>query len=379
MDPRARSDRGRGGRRLVAGPQQVHAEVAGGAAARRIEGERLFGERGGFFEAVVAGGVLPREAVDLAVRRIDLECLRDFAVEGGLVVLHVGHRREHRVRFELVRIERQDLVDLGPRLGVAIRVEMQAGEQEVRIGEIGIDRDRLRGGLGRLGRILVLEHPRDARVRRRPLGVRLERRLKGVQRFARIVFFEEQAAERRLDHRRIGAGALGIDVERLGLARTVERVRGACRAQEDVGIGGRGALPVDRREDRLSVAAPADRAIQQRELQRRLPRRLAHDDRFEHRLRVAVLAARRRELREHNRGRRIRRAPRRRQPLRVGALPMRDRGRRGPREIPLTCRRLRPHGRAGRSEGDEQNQYEKQPCGSGEATLHQFRPIIDHA
>ena len=284
------------------------------------------------------------------------------------------------MRVELLRIERQDLVDLGARVGVAIGVEMQTGDEQVWIGELWIDRQRLRRGFGRLRRILVFEHAGDAGVRGRPVGVGLERGLERLERACRIGFLEEQPSVGGLDHRGIAAGAIRREEKRLGFARTIERVAGARRAQQHGRIRGRSALLVDRGEDRLRVAAAADRAIEQRELERGLARRLPRGDRLEHRLRLAVLAARRGELREHDRGRRIRGAAGRRHLLRLVPLPVRDGGRRRAREIRGARRRLwPPDGRAGCSEGDEQNEYEKQPCGAEEATLHQFRPIIDHA
>src|SRR5204863_4757362 len=114
----------------------------------------------------------------------------------------------------------------------------------------------------------------------------------------RIVLFEEEAAERGLDRRRISAGALRLEEERLRFTRPVERVRRARGAQQYRGIGGRGALPEDGGEDRLRVAAAADGAIQVGQLERSLTGRLAHHDRFEHGLRFAVLSAGRRELRQ---------------------------------------------------------------------------------
>jgi hypothetical protein len=76
-------------------------------------------------------------------------------------------------------------------------------------------------------------------------------------------------------------------------------VRRACRANQHARIGRPHPLPEDCREHRLRVAGAADHAIQQRELERGLARRLLCGDRFEQRLGFRVLAARNGELREN--------------------------------------------------------------------------------
>jgi hypothetical protein len=141
-------------------------------------------------------------------------------------------------------------------------------------------------------------------------------------------------------------------------------VRRARGANEHGRIGRSRPLPEDCRQQRLRVASAADHAIQQRELERRLPRRLPGCQRLEQRLRLGVLAARERQLRENRNGRRIGRAARPRDPLRVLALAMGQSDRRPARRIRLCrLRRIRAaHGRAGCPERNQDDDYEEQPC-----------------
>jgi hypothetical protein len=341
----------------------VHAKIPRGPAVQRIDRQRLFRERRGLVESVMAGGMLAGEAVDLPVRRIDLEDRRDLAVERRLVVLDVGHGRQRRVRVEVCRIDGQDFVDLRARLLVPIVVEVQAGEQQMGIGEVRIDRERLgRGGRG-LRRILVLEHARDPGVRRRPLRVGLERGLERLHRLGAVVFFEKEAAPGGLDDRRSRAGALRVAIERVGVARAVERMGGAPGAIEHVRVRRRLPLAMDRRQQRLGVAGAPDHAKQERQLQRGLAAGVPRRDRLEQRLGFLVLPAADRQLREHDRRRRIRRPARGRQLRRLVTLAVRQRRRRRARKIRRRGRRLPgPHGRAGDAETGEQRDNHQQSC-----------------
>ena len=98
----------------------------------------------------------------------------------------------------------------------------------MRVGEIGVDLERLLGRGGGRRRILSGERARDAEVRRGPVGGQREGLLKRLQRFGLIVGLERHFAPRGL-HRRIGAppdrAEQGFDVPHA--AQRVRRARGA--------------------------------------------------------------------------------------------------------------------------------------------------------
>lgn len=330
--------------RLVADAQQVHAEIACGARVRRIEVERPFSEGGRLVEPVVACRLLPDDAVDFPVRRIDLEGRRDFARVRGLIVVHECHSCQHRVRVELRGIHGENRVEFPTGVSLPIRIEIQAGEQQVCLGEVRIDRERLLRRCGRLRRILVLQYASDASMRGRPARVRPERRLEGLQRLRGIEFVEEKMSEGCFDDRAVGARPLGVEKKR---SRVLREIQGVCRAPrpDQHGRIRRVRPPAHNRgEDGLRVRAAPEDDIQQRELQRRLIHRRSCNDRLEHRPRLCVPAAGGRELGEDHNAIRIGGAASDRHLLSLFAPTVRDGRHRRARKVRPRAGRLRPPG-----------------------------------
>ena len=101
---------------LVARTHQMHAEIARRVTVGLIQRQRFLRKRHRLVEAVVARRLLGRHAVDLSVHRIDREHLCDLGVEAGLVVPHVRHCPENRMRLETGRVDGKHLGQLLPRL-----------------------------------------------------------------------------------------------------------------------------------------------------------------------------------------------------------------------------------------------------------------------
>ncbi len=112
--------------------------------------------------------------------------------------------------------------------------------------------------VGRLRRIVVLEHARDAGVRRRPVGIGLQRRLERLQRFGLVVLLEEQPPHAVSTIAGSPPARSASRKNVVGVARTVERVRGARpRASSTAGSEDEAPCRKIAVEDRLGVAAPA--------------------------------------------------------------------------------------------------------------------------
>ena len=126
-------------------------------------------QRHGLVEAVVARGEIAGDAIDLAERRIDGENALRFGLERRLVAAHVGDRAEQRPRVEVRGIGLENLVEALARGVVARVVEIELGEEQLRVGVLGVDLQRLFGSRGRGRRILGCERARHANVRRRPV------------------------------------------------------------------------------------------------------------------------------------------------------------------------------------------------------------------
>ena len=250
-----------------------------------------------------------------------------------------------------------------------------------------IDLDSPRRGCRRCRGIVVLQQTREAGVRRRPRGVGLQRRLKRFQGLGRVVLVEEQASPRGLDRRRITSGTFGVAIEGVGVARPIERLGGATRAEQRVGIRRTRALFEDAGQQRLGIARAADPPIEERELERGLAGRVARRHRLELRLGFPILASFDAELCEHDDGVGVRGAARRGQLLRFASLSVRDRGRRGSRECRLRGG-LRVEvrwmdGRPGqpetnREEDDDQRSHRHRPATVRARISHGIRSIIVH-
>ena len=99
------------------------------------------------------------------------------------------------------------------------------------VGELRVDLERRRGRRGGGRRILVRQRAGEAGVRRRPLRLGLDGVLQRAKRLGLVVLLEEQQAPGRID-RGVGGGAVGGAIERVGIARPAERLRGARRTEQ---------------------------------------------------------------------------------------------------------------------------------------------------
>ena len=80
------------------------------------------------------------------------------------------------------------------RRGVVSRVvQVQLGEQQVRVEELAVDLESLGRGGGGGRRILIGQHARESGVRRRPFGIELQRILERAHRFGRADTFRGTA------------------------------------------------------------------------------------------------------------------------------------------------------------------------------------------
>ena len=92
---------------LVAGAQQVHAQVGLRARVVRVERDRLARQSRRLVETVAARGELAGHAVGHAAGRVDGQHPRHLGVEVGRAAVHVGHGREQGVRVLALRVRRE--------------------------------------------------------------------------------------------------------------------------------------------------------------------------------------------------------------------------------------------------------------------------------
>ena len=126
-------------------------------------------QRDGLVETIEARRQIAGDAIDLAEVRVDGQHARRLGVERRLVVADVGDRAQERPRVEMRRIGLEDALDPFACRVVAGVVEVQPGEEEVRVSEVGVD---LEGFFGRSrGHRWILAGNRfcDAEMRRGPV------------------------------------------------------------------------------------------------------------------------------------------------------------------------------------------------------------------
>ena len=105
----------------------------------------------------------------------------------------------------------------------------------MRVGEVGVDLQRLFGRGGSRRRIFARERLRDAQMGRRPVSREREGLLERLQRFGLVVGLERHLAPRGFDSR-IGASPDGAE-HRFHVPHAAERVRGTCRAEQPLLVG----------------------------------------------------------------------------------------------------------------------------------------------
>ena len=119
--------------RLVAGAEEVRAEVGLRAEVARVERQGPARQLDRFVEPVVARGQIARHAIDLAVPRRDRQRFGGFGLEILRLVFDVGERRAQRDRVEARRVHDQCLVERLPRLVVLVGVGRFLREENLRV------------------------------------------------------------------------------------------------------------------------------------------------------------------------------------------------------------------------------------------------------
>ena len=240
---------------LVARAHQMQAEIALRANVRRRELDGPPGQDHGFVEAIVARGHFARNPVGLAKVRVDGQDARELGVEGRLVVADVGDAAEEGAGIEMRRVVLEHAVDALARGVVARVVELESGEEEVRIGQIGVDLERLLGRRRGLRRVLARERARDPDVRRGPVAGLLEDLLKRLQCFGGIVGLEEEFAPRDFD---CGVRAASRHaIEGVRVLHPAQRLRRARGAEHGLAVGDLQTSPDNAAEVRRRRPRPA--------------------------------------------------------------------------------------------------------------------------
>ena len=253
--------------RFVTGAQQVHPQLGVGARVVRIELQRSPDEGDRLGKAVGPRGLTARDAVDVAVCRVDCQHPLDLGREVVGPVLQIVDSRQERARLQAARVDLERPSDRLAR-GVAVAVaQLQLRDEQVRPDVRVVDAE---GALHRPAghrRVLIRQHPRHADQGRNPVFVELQRVLKRLQRVRIVVFLEEELAPGGVDRGIVRQHARGAAKERVGppeasrgargkravvLRQTVERVQ----PPDD-----------DRLEQRGSLAGTPERHKQAGELQ----------------------------------------------------------------------------------------------------------------
>ena len=340
--------------RLVAGPEQVHAELGVAPRVGGIELQPPAHQRRRLLETVVAGGEVAGDPVDLAVGRIDLEHPPDLGLEVVQPVLDIGDRGHQRPRLEAPIVDGEGAIERRPAGLVVTVVEAALGQEQVRVQIVGIDLDGPARRRARLRGVGVRKGPGHPQKRRRPVLVDLERGDVGLRGLRLIVLLAEQVAPEGLHRGVVGSDPGRVPQQRVGLPVAAEGPRGAGGPVQVDGVGG-ALQPVDEHpQPGRRLVAPAQVLVQQRQLQSGRADRILGRDRSQALFRRVVLAAENVETRQQRCRRRVRGVPVPRQGPRlvIGAVGQRARRRAvelvllRPR-VPLLGRRRdrpRPHG-----------------------------------
>jgi len=129
-------------------------------------------------------------------------------------------------------VDGQRAPDRGQGLCGLVLIERDLRDEQVRVNQVAVDRQRTACRLQRCRRILVGQCAGDTEVRRRPLGVEINRHAEGLHRFAAVEPLEEQLAPRRLNGRILGRRRGRVGEERAGVVRAPQRTRGAGRPRQ---------------------------------------------------------------------------------------------------------------------------------------------------
>ncbi len=170
----------------------------------------------------------------------------------------------------------------------------------MRIGQIGVDLERLLSRRGGLRWVLTRQRARDPHVRRGPVACLLEDLLKRLQRFGGIVSFEEEIAPRHFD---CGVGAASRHaIEGVRVLHPPEGLRRSRGAENRLAVGDLQASAENPAEVAGRDLAPPEVVLQQQsQREGRLARGICRGRRLEQLQRLVVASTRRRQLCEHGR------------------------------------------------------------------------------
>jgi hypothetical protein len=326
-----RSSERRDAARLVAGADQVHAEVGPRFRVGRVELHGLAHHGDDLVVAVLPIRELTDNLVETRVLGVLAEHRLSHLFEARLVVREEANGGLHREKLEVVRVDGEALIEERVCARQIHRAQGEARADEERALDLRVDGERLLdlvlGGV-EIERLIEL-HVRHRDVRRGVVWRDLERLLHDFFGVAGVVLLEEEigAVKERLDAH-LAARLFGLVVGVVGVARAPQEVRRASDEREPLGVAGRdGVLVVvgdDRHERVLGVRAAAhvDQELAQEETGPACVGLVSHP--FEGELSFARLALPHQRFRPHACGvggnRRIRFLRGRRGPVRVRVL-----------------------------------------------------------
>jgi len=225
-------------------------------------------------------------------------------------------------RVEMGRVLREHAVDSLARGVVAGVVEVELGQEELRVGQerIHLERLRRRGGGGRW--IVFAQRSREPGERRRPVRILRQRLLERFHGLGPVVLFEEEHAPRRLDGG-IRAECGGGAEQALVFTRAAEGGSGAAGAEERrrVVLG----LPEEHHQQLRRRGGVAETLPQQPHLQRRIAQRRAAGRRLKRRDGVGITSFFDGEVREDRNGSGVVGGTRARERLRLCRLAVSNR------------------------------------------------------
>ena len=164
--------------RFIPRAQQLDAEIGVNADIVGIERERLAVQGDRFLEPILRRRALGGDAIGIAEARVDLQRFRDVVLKISLAVFDVRKRRIERQRIEAGGIDRFGLGGLGlGRLAIAL-VELQTGQQQMRLHRVRISGEHFLRHFARRRRIHVGERLRHAELCGQEIFVERQRGLK---------------------------------------------------------------------------------------------------------------------------------------------------------------------------------------------------------
>ena len=246
----------------------------------------------GLVEAIVSGGLLAGDTIDAAVVGIDREHPLHFGVEGVVRVFQIRDRREQRSSFEAGGIDVQRAPERRACVVDVLVVQIQLGEEHVRVHEVRIEPEHASDDIARHGRIRVNGHAREAQVRGRERAIDLHRLTERAGRVRGIVLVEQQIAPRGLHRRIVGLEDDCVAEEIVGLlevSKPAGRAGGSCEVWSVLHshvAGKHGGQQL------LGLGRASERQLQRAELESRIAARVGGRGRRQQLQRLVVPAPR---------------------------------------------------------------------------------------